>query len=301
MYIVFGSSGFIGKSLRNYLIDKYGENQIICIDRKKFNNKYYKKINLSKRFTKLNLNLPRIKTAFVLSADSRVIINEQKEEKKQHKTNKVIIQNILKILNKKKHIENIVYFSSSAVYSSFNKKPFKESQKLKPVIMLGKSKLYGEKKITKFCEKNKIRLIVLRLFTVYGPGIGMHQFISQAIKKIFSKKKQINFWNKNTLRSFIYINDLIKIIDIILSSKFKKKIIVNIGGATPLKIQKVVNLILKITKIKKRINYLHSKNSIDHIPSFEVLKQIIKKKFRFTSIEKGLRDTVHDLQVFKKM
>ena len=301
MYIVFGSSGFIGKNLTNYLIDKYGENEIICIDRKKFNNKYYRKINLDERSDKLNLNLPKINTAFILSADSRVIINNQKEEKKQYKTNKIIIKNILKILNKKKHIKNIVYFSSSAVYSSFNKKPFKESQKLKPAIMLGKSKLYGEKKISKFCEKNQIRLIVLRLFTVYGPGIGMHQFISQAIKKIFSKKKQINFWNKNTLRSFVYINDLIKIIDIILSSKLKKKIIVNIGGATPLKIQKVINLILKITKIKKKINYLHSKNSIDHIPSFQVLKKIIKKKFRFTSIEKGLRDTIHDLQVFKKM
>ena len=186
-----------------------------------------------------------------------------------------------------------MYFSSSSVYSLANKKPFTENQKLKPTLTLGKSKLYGEIKLSKFCDKNKIRFVALRIFTVYGPFMGKHQFIPQAIKKIYSNKKQIYFWNKNTFRSFIHIDDLIKIIEKILRLKFKKKLIVNVGGFFPIKIEKVINLLLKITKINKKIHYLESKNSLDHIPSFLLLKKIIKR-FNFTSFEKGLRGMLHD-------
>ena len=293
MYIVFGSSGFLGKNLISHLKKKYGKNKIICVSRKKNSFcKLFKKIDLSKDKLESNVSIQNIKTAFILSAASQVIVSNKVKEIEQIKTNKFIISNIIKIL-KKKNVKNIVYFNSSSVYSSINKKPFSESQKLKPTISLGKSKLYGERKLSKFCKTKGINFISLRIFTVYGPGMGKHQFIYQAIKKFFLRKKKLTFWNENTKRSFIYVTDLIKIIDLIINNNKQKNLIINVGSYQLTTVSNVINLISDITKIKKSITYLKSKNSLDHIPDLSKLKKIIKN-FHFTSLEKGLRKTIND-------
>jgi nucleoside-diphosphate-sugar epimerase len=214
------------------------------------------------------------------------------EEKKQIRINKRIIDNILKILQKIK-IKNLVYFNSSSVYSSFNKKPLNENQKLKPSIALGKSKFYGENKLSQYCKIKKIKFLSLRIFTVYGPKMSEHQFIPQAIKKFYLKKKKIIFWNKETKRSFIYIDDLIKIIEKLTFKFTKNRLIINIGGLKLYKVEDVINIIAKITKIKKKITYLNSKNNFDHIVDFSKFKKTIKQ-FKFTPLEKGLIKTIND-------
>lgn len=190
MYIIFGSSGFIGRNLTAHLIKKFGQNKIFCVDRKSSSGKFNKIIDLCKNKLNYNPILPEAKTAYILSAASRVIYDSVYQEKKQIRINKKIIDNILKILKKIK-IRNIVYFSSSSVYSSFNKKALDENQKLKPSIALGKSKFYGESKLSEYCKIKKIKFLSLRIFTVYGPKMSKHQFIPQVIKKIYSKKKNI--------------------------------------------------------------------------------------------------------------
>lgn len=300
MYIVFGGSGFIGKHLTTYLIKKYGKQKIYCINRKKTICKNLKKIDLSKKKINFNIRIKSFKIAYILSADSRIVIGNKKEEKKQIKKNKIIINNIIKIL-KKLNIKNIVYFNSSSIYSFLNKKPFTENQKLNPVIALGKSKLYGEQKLCKYSRRSRIKFISLRIFTVYGPGMNKNQFISQAIKKFYSKKKNITFWNPNTKRSFIYINDLIRILDKVISINYKKELILNVGSFSSYKVKEVINIISKISKIKKNINFLNSKNNLDHVPSYENLKKIIKNNFNFTSLSKGLRQTIYDFKKNKKM
>ena len=292
MYIVFGSSGFIGRSLTANLIKRFGQNKIICIDRKSSSSKLNKIVDLCKKKLNFNLGVSKAKTAYILSSASRVITDSIHEEKKQIRINKKIIDNILKIL-KKIRIKNIVYFNSSSVYSSFNKKPLNENQKLKPSIALGKSKFYGENKLSEYCKIKKIKFLSLRIFTVYGPKMSEHQFIPQVIKKFYSKKKNITFWNKETKRSFIYINDLIKIIEKLTLRPLKSRLIINIGGLKLYKVKDIINIISKITKIKKKITYLNTKNNFDHIIDFSKFKKNIKR-FKFTPLEKGLIKTIND-------
>ena len=292
MYIVFGSSGFIGRSLTANLIKRFGQNKIICIDRKSSSSKLNKIVDLCKKKLNFNLGVSKAKTAYILSSASRVITDSIHEEKKQIRINKKIIDNILKIL-KKIRIKNIVYFNSSSVYSLFNKKPLNENQKLKPSIALGKSKLYGENKLSEYCKIKKINFLSLRIFTVYGPEMAEHQFIPQAIKKFYSKKRKIIFWNKETKRSFIYIDDLISIVEKLTLRPLKSRLIINIGGLKLYKVEDVINIISKITKIKKKITYLNSKNNFDHIIDFSKFKKTIKR-FKFTSLEKGLIKIIND-------
>ena len=113
------------------------------------------KINLSRKNLVFKSKILKANTAFILSADSRVIVNNVLAKINQIRTNKQIIKNIIKIL-RQIDISNIVYFNSSSVYSSFNKKPFKENQKLNPKIALGKSKFYAEKKLSEICPQSNI-------------------------------------------------------------------------------------------------------------------------------------------------
>ena len=87
---------------------------------------------------------------------------------------------------------------------------------------------------------------------------------------------------------------MVRIIDRIINRGFKNQLIINIGGTRLYKIKDVIDLISKITKIKKKIIYLDSKNNVDHEPSFVKLKKIIKN-FHFTSFKNGLIKTINEL------
>ena len=117
------------------------------------------------------------------------------------------------------------------------------------------------------------------------------QFIFQVIKKIKNNNKKIYFWNKDTYRNFMYIDDLVKIIDLI-SKKFNSDYkIINIGTKKSIKTSKIITLILKLLKIKKKIIYKKNKNNFNHFVNIKKQNLLIKN-FKFTKITNALKKTL---------
>ena len=290
MDVIFGSNGFIGQSLYKYLKKKIGDANILQVSRK-YGKKKLKvnqiKLNLIEKKNILKLKPGKINTVYICSANPKTYIKNFKEGNKQIKDNAKILANIL-LFCKKFNPENIIFLSSSSVYGIKNKYPLIENDKVFPESYLGKSKKINEKQLLNYSKKSNSKILILRIFTVYGKKMRKDQFIYQLKKKIVSKKN-ITIFNPDTLRNLIFIEDLVKIIYRFSTTKNKKFDILNIGTNETIKVHDIYKLFAKIKNKKHNINFSYNKNNFNHEINLNKMKKKIGN-FKFTKLSEGLKE-----------
>ncbi len=251
--LIAGSTGFIGRYLVEALklqkkfkiIGTYYKNK----PKVKFKNVSFIKIDLrdpnqiEKKLGKVDyiINLAGVRDSFL----------EKKESQNQIIDNTKIVYNLCehaKITNCK----NFIFISSVYIYSGSGNEVFKENQKLNfPKEPLGISKFISECIIKQY----NFRAISLRVFTVYGKGANLKQFIEVALKKIKDKSKKIYFGNKNIKRDFIFIDDVVDgiIKSINLVTKVKKFESFNLCTGHSLSIENTISIIQKELNTTKKV------------------------------------------------
>ena len=275
--LVTGSSGFIGYHLCKKLIEN--NHFVLGIDN---HNDYYDVKLKQKRnqllnnkkfsFLKSDINemdnaLPGVQQfdiAINLAAQAGVRVPSEKHYLYEH-TN---IKGFKSFCNFciSRGIKNIVYASSSSVYSDLELKEFNEdSTKLSPKSMYGKSKLSNELYANNLFNKHGINTIGLRFFSVYGPygrpDMGYFSFT----KSIKNNEEVTIFNNGEMFRDMTYIDD---ITDGILGS-FKyirnnecNNEIFNLGNNMPIKTLELLKFIEDSLKLKFKIKFEHSENEL---------------------------------------
>ena len=195
----------------------------------------------------------------------------------------------------KTNVKKVIFTSSMAVYGKVSKN-IKENAKLKPISTYGKSKLLGEKILTN--NKNKIKIVIFRLFNVYGPG---QDFLNQKqgmlsiyLSQILKYKKVFIKGSLNRFRDFIYIEDVISALK--TNAKYG---IYNIGYGKPYKVESLIKLLFKYIEIKftkKNIVSLQ-KHSGDTWGSYaNILKMKKTGWFPKTNLDLGIKNTLDDIK-----
>ena len=189
MMYIFGS-GFIGKSIKSEFINS----ELISLTKRK----------------KLN-SLNKYKTAIVCCGVSRLVKNDYSIIETELKK---IYWVINKIQNSK--INKIILFSTIDLYDN-KKKIIRETDNVsvKDYYTLTQS-LYENV----FKLKFKSNLIILRLTGVYGEIDNGNSAISKMIHDSLNKKKIVLNENKDLFRDYIYIDDLLEILNILINKKF---------------------------------------------------------------------------------
>tara|TARA_Y100000591_G_C21834339_1_gene701572 strand:- start:791 stop:1750 length:960 start_codon:yes stop_codon:yes gene_type:complete len=297
--IVFGGFGFIGLKLATKLCELGFKVDVVDItyDKKLLNDikKTYKK-NI--KFKKLDVTdikfLKKIKTNdYYYVFDCAAFLGVDKIIKNSYES---LRNNILSSLNislfakKQINLQKIIFMSSSEVYDGslikhINKPPNKEESNLviselnHPRTVYMFSKIAGEL----FNINSKLPYLNLRLHNIFGPRMCGEHAIPTFIKKFSKNKKDIEIFNKNHVRSYIYIDEAIdQIIKISLNKKSNLSTL-NIGSdKNVFKNFQLVLLIKKLMKAKNKIVYKHNKkNSVEYRkPSLIKLKKIIKKNYK---------------------
>lgn len=298
--IVFGGSGFVGNSIievqKKYEnIISFSSNKIEIYQQKKKTKISYKKV--------LEFLKKSKKVDAIFCAATRYDPNKYKDQPLTVFQNNInAILKFIKILDAKK-MNKIIFVSSYAVYGQKFQNKNKEDFILSPDNFSKKEFYYAlakytqEKIIINYCNNKNIKFNILRLPSIYGPGSTLDQkkahvipsFILQILKKI----KKINvFGTGNEKREFLYILDLIKIIN-----KLRKKNIngiLNVGSNHFISIKNLLNLVIKITN--SQIEIAFNKKSISDVPlrkvSYNKFNNIFKK-YKFTNINIGLERTIN--------
>ena len=316
MILITGSAGFIGFHLAKKLLEE--NKKVIGVDN--INNYYDTKLKKNrlkillkyKNFSFYKKDLTRVtaiekifrakKIDYVvhLAAQAGVRYSVTKPEA-------YIASNIngyFNILNlsKKFKVKHFVFASSSSVYGSLNKFPFKENYNVShPTQLYAATKVSNELMAHAFSSLYNLPTTGLRFFTVYGPYGRPDMSLFKFVNNIF-KNKPITVFNKgNHSRDFTYIDDITYSINLIIKKIPKRKRsnlseinapyrIVNIGGNKSVKLNKYISLIEKIIgkKAKKKYLGLQMGDVIKTQACNKKIKNIIKFAPK-TKLKEGLK------------
>jgi UDP-glucuronate 4-epimerase len=157
-------------------------------------------------------------------------------------------------------VSKFIFASSSSVYGSENEIPFREGSKIDtPASPYASSKAAAELFCRTYSQLYDIPIIVLRLFTVYGPRQRPEMAIHQFVRKIDAGEEITVFGDGSSKRDYTYINDIVNgIVKTMHYAKMQKQKfeVFNLGDSYPITLEYLVRLIEKALKKKAKIKNL---------------------------------------------
>ena len=300
--LVTGNAGFIGFHVCKKLLERGDTvvgldnmNKYYDIDLKKSRLKILQKITTKKSrnffFFKVDIsNKQKIMKIFTKHKFDRVIhLAAQagvryslKNPETYIKSNQVGFFNIIDLASKFK-VPHFVYASSSSVYGDNSKMPFNEQSNTdRPRQIYAATKKSNELMAYSYSSLYGLKTTGLRYFTVYGPWGRPDMALFKFTKNILRKKKITVFNKGNHQRDFTYIDDVVNLTllaadEIPFFNKKKTPFkIFNIGSNSPIKLNKFINIIEKILKIKSR-KKMFTLQKGDMVSTYSDSSKIFKK------------------------
>lgn len=307
--LIAGAGGFIGGHLVKYLQSK-GYQNIRAVDIKPLKDWYQIDSNVENIVLDLNhldnckLATKNIDEVYNLAANMGGM-GFIENHKALCMLNVLINTNML-IASLESKVKKYFYSSSACIYP-LNKQADAQISGLKesdaypaqPEDGYGWEKLFSERMCRHFMEDFKLETRVARFHNVYGP-FGEYKggrekapaaLIRKVIEAKIAKKKEIEIWGDGLQsRTFMYIDDCVKGIDLIMHSNIKEPI--NLGTDELVTINQLVSIIEQIAKVKlKKIHKLNAPRGVRGRSSDNTL---IKKHLNWEPtipLKKGVKET----------
>ena len=187
---------------------------------------------------------------------------------KPHLTLEVAVKGMMNVLDAcvKNRVGELLFLSSSEVYQGVEKFPTSEDQcltvpdPLNPRYSYGGGKLISELMAINYGRQFFKRVLIVRPHNVYGPDMGEEHVIPQFLLRL--KKSKFNNQSKisnfsiqgsgNETRSFIFIDDFISGLDIILK-KGDHLGIYNLGTSEEISIKDLAFQLANVNEQKIKI------------------------------------------------
>tara|TARA_B100000242_G_scaffold199130_1_gene144053 strand:- start:71 stop:751 length:681 start_codon:yes stop_codon:yes gene_type:complete len=168
------------------------------------------------------------------------------------------------IREQRKKIKAIVIASSDKAYGDYpkNKMPYKEDYELKAKFPYDVSKACADMIARSYAsELYNLPVVITRFANIYGPGqANFSALIPDCLKSIIKKQKFMPRGNGNSVRDFIYVDDVVELYLLIAKNLFVypnkiKGEVFNAGTLKPLKVKDIIKKIFanenKLNQFKK--------------------------------------------------
>lgn len=203
--LILGHTGFIGKYVDTYLKNTFhiaGVSSSCC--------NLFDKNSIEQYIQSLN---ERVTIIF-----SSSIVRTVENSFDSYTKNVLMADNIGEAIIKSQYIEQVVFLSTIDVYGAKVESILNEESIPNPSDYYSISKLTSEFILKKFCESKQIPLTILRLPGVYGINE-----VSSTMGKIIDNAKKGNitiFGLGNETRDFLFIADLVKVIEKVIEIQY---------------------------------------------------------------------------------
>tara|TARA_Y100000385_G_scaffold289318_1_gene358386 strand:+ start:2136 stop:3095 length:960 start_codon:yes stop_codon:yes gene_type:complete len=260
--LVTGGCGFIGSNFCNYIYNKI--NNLIILDKLTYagDTKYIDNIiNEANVFLIIDDILEhdfietykKYKINYIIHLAAETHVDNSYIYFQKHINNNIIATQILlnSILNYNQNIK-LIHFSTDEIYGeSNNDKIFNEESNFNPTNPYAATKACAELIINTYKYSYKLPIIITRCNNVYGLNQHSEKVIPKFISNVLHNKPIEIHGKNNKKRDFIYIDDVISALEIIIEKGVNHEIY-NIGINNPINICELADLIC--TKMKKK-NY----------------------------------------------
>lgn len=260
--IVTGGAGFIGSHLCRFLVSE--GHKVTCIDNLLTGSKnnlfdFYKNSNFT--FIEHDINNPYYDTGideiYNLACPASPV-HYQINPIKTVKTNTLGVINMLGLA--KKNNAKILQASTSEVYGDPEIHPQTESYNGN-VNMIGPRSCYDEGKrcaetlFMDYHRSHKLKIKIARIFNTYGPNMALNdgRVVSNIILQSLKGENITIYGNGNQTRSFMYIDDLVKGLILLMNSENNFVNPINLGNPNEITINKLASIITDYTNSNSKI------------------------------------------------
>lgn len=307
--LITGAGGFIGSHLVNYFSQKNNV-KIRAVDIKSLSE--WQQVN--KNVENLVLDLKDLKNCQIVTKGADEVYNLAAdmggmgfiENNKALCMLNVLINTHMLMAATQAKVKRFFYSSSACVYAldkqAQNSNVALTEEDAYPAMPedgYGWEKLFGERMCRHFREDFSLETRLARFHNVYGPN-GEYQggrekapaaIIRKVIEAKQSKNKEIEIWGDGEQsRTFMYIDDCVKGIDLIMHSDIKEPI--NLGRSELVTINDLVTIVEKIAGIKVKRQYNFS--APQGVRGRSSDNTLIKKYLNWepeVSLEEGMKKT----------
>jgi UDP-glucuronate 4-epimerase len=307
--LITGAAGFIGMHLSEKLLKK--NFVVVGIDNlndyydvrlkkeriknlKKYKNFHFYKVDLL-QVKKLEDLMINNSFEYVINLAAQAGVRYSIENPSTYIENNIKgFLNLLDILKSHDSLKTLFYASSSSIYGSNEKMPFKEIHNTdNPLAIYGVSKKTNELMASAYSYLYKMNIVGLRFFTVYGPWGRPDMALFKFIEAIKSGKKIEVFNSGNMLRDFTYIDDITEAIFKLLTVNHKDHEIYNIGRGKPVNLMNFITSIENNLGKKAKFKFLPMQKGDVKKTHSSVHKLFLKSGFKpKISVDKGIKEFV---------
>ncbi|MBB6628511.1 NAD-dependent epimerase/dehydratase family protein [Nocardioides sp. KIGAM211] len=164
--------------------------------------------------------------------------------------------NALAIAARAAGVKRIVFASSSSVYGDAASYPTSEASQTMPRSPYGVTKLAAESLLRAHANISDYELILMRFFTVYGPGQRPDMAIQRLIECALdtSDREFHLFGDGHQRRDFTYVGDLVRALRASAVVPMPERIsTVNVGGAGDISMLELIDMVEVATQSKIRL------------------------------------------------
>jgi UDP-glucuronate 4-epimerase len=154
-------------------------------------------------------------------------------------------------------VQRFIFASSSSVYGASKTVPFSEDEHLTQTLSpYAATKIAGEFLCSTYSHLYKMRVVVLRYFTVYGPRQRPDLAIHQFIRRIYAGQHIDEFGDGSTRRDYTYIDDIIQGTMAALAYDGPLYDVFNLGESQTIQLKDLISAIENALEKKAKINKL---------------------------------------------
>jgi len=107
-------------------------------------------------------------------------------------------------------VQRFVYASSSSVYGSAADLPLREDAPTHPASPYGVTKLAGEHLASLYWTNWQVPTVILRYFTVYGPGQRPDMAFHRLLRSVLCGESFLVYGDGSQTRSFTFVEDVVR-------------------------------------------------------------------------------------------
>ena len=276
--LILGHTSFIGRHLMNLLKQRNPEIEII--------GKSTRDLDLTRKHqVKMLTNIIDLNTIVIMlsfnAKQSGAGINDFVQNIK-------MTENLCRLMEKHPP-KRLVFFSSQVVYGeNTHNTNTTEKTKVDPTSYYGMAKFISERLFWKtFDSLKQCSLLIVRIPRVYGPGANRNDYGPTMFTYNALKKDPITIWGDGLeLRDYVFIDDLIDIVDNLLFNTFDG--IVNIASGETYSFIDVLKTVESVCKCKVKVEYKQrTRSKVDHVFNIDNLRTLIGD-YKFTPLDEGI-------------
>jgi nucleoside-diphosphate-sugar epimerase len=163
---------------------------------------------------------------------------------KDFKDNVLATESLFKAIAKNSTQTKVIFISSAAVYGDPTELPIREDTPVNPISPYGFHKLMGELISQKYYRLFGIPITILRVSSVYGPGL-KKQVLWDIYQKWLSSDTISLYGTGEETRDFIYINDLSYAIHLVMEKSDFKATVLNVATGQEVTVRQLASIIVE--------------------------------------------------------